>query len=86
MPNSWVIRGPMSYEQRIKLAASELIEAFQPDGRRTETRFWPGSPGVYTYLKANLPPNCTIEGEELQAKEEKRMPAVVHRTMEISDD
>ena len=85
--NAWIVRG-LTYQQRIILGGNELIEHYQPDGRKLETRFWPGSIGVYNYLKDNLPEGCTIEGEELQAKvASPRMPAVVHRMgMDIAGD
>jgi hypothetical protein len=85
--NAWLVHG-LTYEQRIILAASDLITNFQVDHRSKSVRFWPPSPGVLTYLKANLPEGCTIEGEELQPKVEKaKMPPIVHRTgMSISDD
>jgi hypothetical protein len=56
----WLVRG-ISYEDAVKLSNTDLISNFQRDTRKNETKFWPGSSGVLTYLKRHLPEGAVVE-------------------------
>ena len=61
--NAFWLVGPLSYQDTIKLAASDLIEHFQRDVQKCETKFWPGSRGVLKHLYDNLPEFASIINE-----------------------
>ena len=79
----WVV-SPISYEDTMKLAASDLIENFQRDPRKNESRFWPGGKGTFKHLYENLPAGADIVNASgnLAVKKETttiKAPRVIHR-------
>ena len=88
----WVV-SPISYEDTVKLAASDLIENFQRDPRKRESRFWPGGKGTFKHLYENLPAGADIVNASgtLAVKKETaviKAPRVIHRSsgIEIPND
>ena len=88
----WLV-SPISYEDAVKLADSELIKNFQRDPRRNEAKFWPNSQGVLTYLRQSLPKgsaivNATGTQSALQKNTKIKAPVVVHKRVgqDIHDD
>ena len=55
----WLV-SPISYEDTIKLASSDVVENFTRDPTKGEARFWPGNKGVFKHLSDNLPDGATI--------------------------
>ena len=77
----WLVKN-LSYEDTVKQLAdgSDLIIDYQRDAKKNETRFWPGSKGVYTYLSEHLPLGSEIRGDEIEKREsEFKRPVIVHR-------
>ena len=58
----WAVSN-LTYQQTMYLANSELIENFQRDVRKLETKFWPGTKGTWKHLYDNLPEGATITNE-----------------------
>ena len=88
-PAFWLIKG-ISYQDTQILGASELVEHYQRDARKNSAKFWPGSKGVHTHLKANLPEGATLSDDSEEEKPFKRPPVILHSgtglDIDISDD
>ena len=89
-PLYWEI-AHLSYQDTIRLQASDLVEHYVRDPVKSEVKFWPPSKGVLNYLRANLPEGASIvnEGTQAATKEASRIkkPVIIHRMgQDISDD
>lgn len=88
-PVYWLIKN-ISYQDTVKLSANNLVESFQRDSKANESRFWPGSKGVFKHLHDNLPEGAAIfdDSNTNSAKKVRAVPAVIHKSvgLDIADD
>ena len=65
--NKYWIVCDLSYEQAINLAASDLVKHFQRNSYTGETKYWPGSRGVFRYLCEHAPEKALVLNDRGEA-------------------